>query len=86
MLEAMSCGVATVATDVGVDGEAVRGAGVVIDPRALDEQLRLALRQLLETPWLASPLGAAARRRVLDRYSLDRNLDSLLEVYRELVP
>jgi 2-amino-4-hydroxy-6-hydroxymethyldihydropteridine diphosphokinase len=86
MLEAMACGAATVATDVGVDGDALRGAGVVLDPHGLEEQLRLAIRQLMETPWLAPPLGEAARRRVEERYSLDRNVDALVGVYRELLP
>ncbi len=85
MLEAMACGAATIATDVGVDGDALRGAGLVLDPRRLDEQLRLALRMLIEMPWLAAPLGAAARRRVVERFSLERNVDALVDVYRELV-
>ena len=85
MLEAMACGTATVATDVGVDGDALRGAGIVLDPRGLDEQLRLAMRELVELPWLAPALGEAARRRVVERYSLERNVDELVDVYRELL-
>lgn len=85
MLEAMACGAATVATDVGVDGDALRGAGIVLDPRRLDDQLRLAIRQLIEMPWLTPPLGEAARRRVVERYSLERNVDALVDIYRELV-
>ncbi len=85
MLEAMACGAATVATDVGVDGDALRGAGIVLEPRGLDDQLRLAIRQLIEMPWLAKPLGEAARRRAVERYSLERNVDGLVEIYRELV-
>jgi glycosyltransferase involved in cell wall biosynthesis len=85
MLEAMACGVATVATDVGVDGDTLRGAGIVLDPRSLDEQLRLVVRQLVETPWLAEPLGRAARQRAVECFSLERNLDDLVGVYRELV-
>jgi glycosyltransferase involved in cell wall biosynthesis len=84
MLEAMACGAATVATDVGVDGDTLRGAGIVLDPRSLDEQLRLVVRQLVETPWLAEPLGRAARQRAVECFSLDRNLDQLIGVYREL--
>lgn len=85
MLEAMACGAATVATDVGVDGDALRGAGVVLDPRGLDDQLRLAIRQLIEMPWLAARMGRAARERVVERYSLERNVDALVDIYRELV-
>ena len=85
MLEAMACGAATVATDVGVDGDALRGAGVVLDPRGLDDQLRLTIRELIELPWLARPLGEAARERVVERYSLERNVDALVDIYREVV-
>jgi glycosyltransferase involved in cell wall biosynthesis len=84
MLEAMACGTATVATDVGVDGDALRGAGIVLEPRGLREQLRLAFRELMELPWLAEHLGRAARQRVVERYSLDRNVDALVDVYREV--
>ena len=84
MLEAMACGTATVATDVGVDGDALRGAGIVLDPRGLEDQLRLAIRELIEMPWLAGPLGEAARERVVERYSLERNVDALVDIYREL--
>jgi glycosyltransferase involved in cell wall biosynthesis len=86
MLEAMACGTATVATDVGVDGDALRGAGIVLDPRGLEEQLRLAIRELMEMPWLAGRLGEMARRRVEERYSLERNVDALIAIYRELLP
>jgi glycosyltransferase involved in cell wall biosynthesis len=85
MLEAMSCGVATVATDVGTDGEALRGAGIVIDPGNLAEELRLAIRELIELPVLSQELGRLARQRVLDRYSLEKNLFQLVELYDEVV-
>ena len=85
MLEAMACGVATVATDVGTDGEALRGAGVVVDPRHLAVELGLALRQLIELPFLSVELGRLARQRVVERYSLERNLEALAELYVKLV-
>jgi glycosyltransferase involved in cell wall biosynthesis len=85
MLEAMACGVPTIATDVGGDGEALRGAGIVIDPTDLEPELRLAIRQLIEVPGLGPALGKAARERVVERFSLERNLDCLIDLYRELV-
>ncbi len=86
MLEAMACGAPTVATDVGSDGDALRGAGIVIDPVNLESDLRLAFRELMDIPDLPGMLGAAARRRAVERYSLERNLDSLVGLYRELAP
>jgi glycosyltransferase involved in cell wall biosynthesis len=86
LLEAMACGVAPIATDVGSDGEALRGAGMLVDPRDLDGQLRLALRTLLEFPDFREELGRRARERAVERYSLSDNLDRLLGVYQELRP
>ncbi len=85
MLEAMSCGLATVATDVGSDAEALSGAGIVVERRYLKEQLPVALRLLVEYPELRREMGQRARQRVLDRYSLERHIDRLLEVYESLV-
>jgi glycosyltransferase involved in cell wall biosynthesis len=84
MLEAMACGVATVATDVGSDGEALRGAGIVLDPRNLAAELRAAVRQLIELPEVCRLLGELARQRAVERYSLAANLDQLIELYREV--
>jgi glycosyltransferase involved in cell wall biosynthesis len=86
LLEAMACGTAPVATDVGSDGEALRGAGIVVDTKDLDGQLRLALRTLIEFPDFRTELGHRARSRAVERYSLSDNLDRLLSVYRELRP
>jgi glycosyltransferase involved in cell wall biosynthesis len=84
MLEAMACGAATVATDVGNDGEALRGAGVVLDPAHLESELRATIRLLVETPVLCEVLGRMARDRAVERYSLSSNLDALLALYRRL--
>lgn len=84
MLEAMACGVATVATDVGMDGEALRGAGVVIDPAHLEAELRAVIRLLTEVPTICALLGKLARQRAVERYSLAENLDRLLALYRAL--
>jgi glycosyltransferase involved in cell wall biosynthesis len=85
MLEAMACGVATVATDVGSDGDALRGAGIVIDPDHLDDELRTALRLLIDVPAVARELGRLARERACKHFSLRQNLDGLLDLYRALV-
>ena len=84
MLEAMACGVATVATDVGSDGEALRGAGIVLNPRHLEEELGLAIRTLAEMPDLCAHLGRLARERAVERYSLEHNLDRLVDLYESL--
>jgi glycosyltransferase involved in cell wall biosynthesis len=84
MLEAMACGVATVATDVGSDGEALRGAGIVLNPGRLGEELGLAIRTLAEVPSLCRVLGGLARDRAVERYSLEKNLEGLIQLYESL--
>ena len=84
LLEAMACGACPVATDVGVDGDAVRGAGVVLEPLHLDSELRLAVRLLSGTPSLGRHLGFQARQRAVERYSLERNIDALVRMYAEV--
>ncbi len=85
MLEAMACGMATIATDVGSDGEALEGAGIAIDPKNLRGQLDLALKLLVENPEFRRSLGRRARRRVVSRYSLQRNIDQVVKLYEALL-
>ncbi len=85
MLEAMGCGMATIATDVGCDGEALRGAGIVIDPHELESQLKLGLKILMENPEFRRSLADKARERVTTRYSLERNIDQLTKLYEQLL-
>lgn len=84
LLEAMATGNAIIATDVGADAEALHSAGIVIDLDALEEQLPLALRTLIEYPDFRRDLAARARRRVVEQYSLETNIDRVVELYREL--
>ena len=84
LLEAMACGAASIATDVGSDGEALRGAGLVLDPREIDGQLRLGLQTLIDYPEFRADLGRRCRARAVERYSLASNLDRLLAVYQDL--
>lgn len=84
MLEAMSSGCAMIVTDVGADGEAMRGAGIVLDLENLEGQLPLALRQLIEFPDFREELKRRARQRAVEQYSLSGNLDKLVNLYRQL--
>jgi len=85
MLEAMACGNAVIATDVGSDGEALRGAGLLLDPKQLAGQLPLALDTLVRFPSFRQELARLARRRVEERYSLESNLQSVLNLYDQVL-
>lgn len=83
LLEAMSSGLAVLATDVGGTRDAAGGAAVLVppdDPRALAE----ALSAVLAEPARAQTLGEAARRRVLSRFGIGLVARRHLELYREV--
>ena len=86
LLEAMSTGTACVATDAGADGEVLEdGAGIVLNTQGVTTQLRTLLPVLRDQPVLTKELGRRARSRVLERYTLTRNIDSLQSLYKEVL-
>ena len=85
LLEAMSCGVACLATDAGADGEVLEdGAGVVLDTQDVTAQLKILLPLFRDHPEMASLLGNKARQRVIERYTLHQNLTKLEHLYLEI--
>ncbi len=87
LLEAMSCGVACLATDAGADGEALEdGAGIVLDPQQVYSQLRTLLPLCRDHPELTQLLGQKARQRVLERYTLNKNISQLEDLYQQVLP
>lgn len=86
LLEAMACGVACLATDAGADGEVLEGgAGIVLKTQRVSSQLQTLLPLFLHHPELTALLGHKARQRVLDRYTLDRNISKLEELYNKVL-
>jgi glycosyltransferase involved in cell wall biosynthesis len=86
LLEAMAAGAACVATDAGADGEVLEGgAGIVISTQGVTTQLRTLLPVLRDQPVLSAELGRRARARVIERYTLTRNIDALESLYTELI-
>ncbi|MEV5984679.1 DUF3492 domain-containing protein [Streptomyces sp. NPDC052051] len=84
LVEAMLCGRATVSTDVGAVVEAIGGTGLVVpprNPRALAE----ACVALLRDPARRARLGAAARARALELFTVERNTAAFHELYLEIV-
>ncbi|WP_330177677.1 DUF3492 domain-containing protein [Streptomyces sp. NBC_01498] len=84
LVEAMFCGRATVSTDVGAVVEVVGGTGLVVpprDPRALAD----ACLALVRDPERRERLGAAARARALELFTVEQNLAAFRALYLELV-
>jgi glycosyltransferase involved in cell wall biosynthesis len=85
LLEAMSCGIACLATDAGADGEVLEdGAGVVLNTQGVTAQLKILLPLFRNHPEMTQLLGNKARQRVLERYTLRQNITKLEHLYLEL--
>ncbi|MFF4570550.1 glycosyltransferase [Streptomyces sp. NPDC001410] len=84
LVEAMFCGRATVSTDVGAVVEVIGGTGLVVpprNPRALAE----ACVALLHDPERRERLGAAARARALELFTVEQNVAAFHGIYLEIV-
>nr|WP_229759107.1 GT4 family glycosyltransferase PelF [Peterkaempfera bronchialis] len=84
LIEAMSCGRATVSTDVGGVREAVGDAGLVVPPREPEAMGRAAL-ELLRDPARRAWLGERARLRIIEQFTLRQTIDGFREIYHELL-
>ncbi|MBD0709642.1 MULTISPECIES: GT4 family glycosyltransferase PelF [unclassified Streptomyces] len=83
LIEAMSCGRATVSTDVGGVREAVGDTGLVVPPRD-PEAMAAAALELLADPARRHAMGAAARARVVEQFTLRQTIDTFRTIYHEL--
>src|SRR5262249_15174450 len=86
VLEGMSAGLAMIVTDVGGNAEAVIGGetGLVVPPRD-PTAIGAAILKLARDAGLRERLGAAGRRRVVEKFSIDRCVNAHTELYRELL-
>lgn len=86
LIEAMAAGCALVASRAGAAELVVEDGvtGMLTPPGDIDA-LVAALEPLMRDPASASAMGARARRRVLEKFSLDVEADSIAKVYRRLV-
>jgi len=86
LIEAMAAGAALVASRAGaaelVSEEGVTGA---LTPPGDADALAAAIEPLMREPQTAATMGARARQRVLEKFSLDVEANRIAEVYRALV-
>ncbi|MFJ3666249.1 DUF3492 domain-containing protein [Streptomyces sp. NPDC090106] len=84
LVEAMFCGRATVSTDVGAVVEVIGGTGLVVPPRN-PKALAEACLALLRDPERRERLGAAARARALELFTVEQNIAAFHGIYLEIV-
>lgn len=82
LVEAMACGRPVISTDLTTGVREVNEANVtgLVVPRGDAESLRAAMKRLAEDEALCRRLGEAARRRVEERFTLDRMVERHLEL------
>jgi len=84
LVEAMFCGRPTVSTDVGAVTEVIGGTGLVVpagDPGALAQ----ACVALLRDPERCARLGAAARERALELFTVEQNVAAFDAIYLDIL-
>ncbi|MEU0107059.1 MULTISPECIES: DUF3492 domain-containing protein [unclassified Streptomyces] len=84
LVEAMLCGRVTVSTDVGAVTEVIGGTGLVVPPRN-PQALAEACVALLRDPERRERLGAAARARALELFTVEQNTEAFHGIYLEIV-
>ncbi|GAB2929463.1 glycogen synthase [Rhodococcus aerolatus] len=91
-LEAMACGTAVVASDVGGIPEVVDDGrtGLLVhhdadDPRGFERDLATALNTLALDPERAAAMGAAGRERAVAEFSWEQIAEQTVEVYRAVL-
>lgn len=86
LMEAAACGVPAVATAVGGVPEVIeQNVTGLLTPPGDAERLASAWQELIQNPARAQDMGKAARRRAEERFSLSRQVDSLLKLWDEVL-
>ena len=88
IMEAMAAGVPVMATNIpGTDELVVHGETGYLVPKGKPSRAALAAHTdpVLDDPDLARRLGQAARRRMLDEFSIERMVERYTDLYRELL-
>ena len=80
-----STGTACIASDAGADGEVLEnGAGILISTNNVTTQLKTIIPILIDNPNLLKTLGKRGRKRILEKYSIEKNINSIEKIYKEL--
>jgi len=86
LMEAMSCGLPVVSTDVGGIAEIITDheTGRLVEPKRPD-LLAKAIEDILNSTDGGQPLGLRARKTIVEKYSLETTAKNYSQLYEEIV-
>jgi glycosyltransferase involved in cell wall biosynthesis len=85
-LEAMACGRPVIGCQgQGIDEVIEHGNNGWLVPVGDLDELTQSLRTLLDSPELRAELGTRARQTILDRFTLARQAENLMNIYQEVL-
>ncbi len=83
VLEAMACECVVISSDVGGTKEVLEGYGYVIKPKDYQEFADKVM-YILKNPDIASDMGADARQRVLNGFTIEDMVDNYAKTYKDM--
>ncbi|XHX78894.1 MAG: glycosyltransferase family 4 protein [Stenomitos frigidus ULC029] len=90
VLESMSIGLPVIATNWGGPTDYLdESCGILVEPRSrasFVDGLAAAMMRLASSPSLRRSMGEAGRQRVLSHFDWDVKVDTILEIYRDVMP
>lgn len=86
IIEAMSFGLAIIASEVGGIKEAINDNCGILVGKGDEEELKDALEKLLKNPSLIKKMGEKAKERVEKEFSLEKMLKNTAKIYSQLQP
>jgi len=86
IIEAMSCGLPVIASDVGGIKEALNNECGILVKRGDKQEIKNALEKLLKNPSLIKEMGKNAKERLEKEFSLDKMLRETEQVYKKVIP
>lgn len=79
LLEAMSCGLACIASDAGANKSLMKDTGITLKERSIHQVLPSVLRIVLDYPEFAKILGNRARKKILKEYAQNKIYPELMK-------
>lgn len=83
-VEAMSCGIPVVASNIGGLAEVVGDTGLIVPPRDIEATAN-ALDQLISNKEFRLEKSEKARKKVLDLYDWKKNVESMVSLYQAVI-